>query len=135
MDSSIFLDNFIFLIILIILEFIEISLQKGSSLKEILNYNYSIYKYNIFIFFVFNFTFFYVLFVAIFLNKFNLWINIIIILKFIDISFKIYLFNRVDRENSSVIDSFFPSDIKLSKSLKYSNVTIYSSLMLLALLN
>lgn len=121
-----------FFLLLITLELLEMRVQqKGSSLYEVLAYNYSIYRESIFLFIVYNFTFFYSLFLIIYLNSSNFWLISISILKFIDIFFKIYLFQSLDR--GSDISTIVPADIKLTNSLKYSNLLIYGSMGLFGL--
>lgn len=120
-------------VLLIIFEVLEANTQKGSSLIEILKYGYSIYKYNIFIYLSMNFTFFYALFISIYLNDFNFWLASIVVLKFLDISIKLYLFQKIEREGFSALENFIPTDIKFTTSLKYSNLMIYSSMGLFGL--
>ncbi len=123
----------IFLIILIVLELLETNIQKGSTLQELILYNYSIYKHNLFTYFFYNFTFIYALLILFIIDINNFWLNFIVILKFFDISFKLFLFQKIDKYTKSVLKEFIPIDIKLTLPFKYSNTLIYSTLMLFAI--
>ena len=121
------------IIILIILEVIEANIQRGSTLKELILYNYSIYRHNIFIYFFYNFTFIYALLMLFMIDINNFWLNLIVILKFLDMSFKLFLFQKIDKNGESALKEFVPLDVKLTLPLKYSNTLIYSTLLLFAI--
>lgn len=127
------MQNEIFLIILIVLEIIEANIQKGNSLSELIIYNYSIYKYNLIVFILYNFTFLYAIFILFSIDMSNFWLNVIVFLKFLDISFKLYIFQKIDKSGEVALSEFIPMDVKITPLLRYSNTMIYSSLMFFAL--
>ncbi len=123
----------IYFIIFIIIEFIEASWQKESSLSRVLFKNYQFYKKRgLFLFLIMNSSFFYALFLAFKLNNFSFWLNSIIVMKFLDISLKLYLFQKIDREGREAFYNLFLEDMKMEK-LTYINMVIYVTALFFAL--
>ncbi len=123
----------IYFIIFIIIEFIEASWQKESSLSRVLFKNYQFYKERgLFLFLIMNSSFFYTLFLAFKLNNFSFWLNSIIVMKFLDISLKLYLFQKIDREGREAFYNLFLEDMKMEK-LTYINMVIYVTALFFAL--
>lgn len=123
------------IVVFALLELYENRFTKGSDVKEIILYQYSIYRYSLIMFILINPTLFYLIGISIYLDNYSLYMNIAIILKFIDISFKIYLFSKIDRESINVVNSFLPINTRFNSLTKYLNFIVYTSLLSLAILN
>ena len=82
-------------IIFVIIEFLEAKWQKSDDLNQVLLKNYALYKqYGLPTYLSANMSFFYTMAIAFYLNNFTFWLNMIVVLKFIDISMKLYLFQK-----------------------------------------
>jgi hypothetical protein len=130
------MDLIIIVSISFVLEFLEaFFFMKANTLKNVLKYQYSIYKYSLFIYILGNFTLFYMIFVSLYMNNFSIYMNIAIILKFVDISFKLYLFSKIDRESFDSLNLLLPIDMEITPLIRYMNLTIYPPLLFCAILN
>lgn len=118
------MTTYLFLILIFIfLEIFESTWQKAPTLYGVIYNNYSMYKKNIFYYFLLNPTFIYSIFLAFYLNLFNFWISSIVVIKFIDISFRLHLINKLSQGND--ITHMLPNDLKMNLTFRYLNVLIY----------
>lgn len=116
--------EFLFLLIVFILfEFFESKWQKSDSLYGLILNNYYIYKKNIFLYFIFHITFFYSIFLSFYFNNFNFWMSSILVVKFLDISFKLSMMKKID--NGLSLSEIMPMNIKMTSLFRYINVLIY----------
>jgi hypothetical protein len=118
------------LIIFIVLELFESKWQKSDSLHGIIKNNFSIFRKNIFIYFLLHITFFYTIFLSFYLNNFTFWMSSILIIKFLDISFKLVLMKKLSIGKS--VYELIPLDIKMTLIFRYMNVLIYPLTFLFA---
>jgi len=118
--------------IFIALELFESNWQKSTHFIGLIKNNYLVYKKSIFLYFLLNPTFFYALYLSIVLNNFNFWMSSIVIMKFIDISFRLFLLSKID--NDEPIDKYIPMNFAISLPLRYINTLIYPTMFLLALI-
>ncbi|NWF66668.1 MAG: hypothetical protein HXX81_04275 [Campylobacterales bacterium] len=121
-------------IILFCLEIIEAIWQKGGSFKEIVKNLYFYYNNNPILFFIRHFSLYYCLFIMISLNIYNLLLISIIIVKFIDISIKLYIFDKINNNDKNFLELFFSQDMEVSNRLKFLNVIIYPVLLFISLM-
>ena len=118
------MDNIIFLFSLFVaLELFESNWQRSPTLFGLLDNNYQIYKKNIFLYFIMNPTFFYALYLAITLNNFGFWMSSIIVLKFADISMRLNILKKIDKNED--ITSIIPFDMDMNIYFRYMNIFIY----------
>ena len=113
---------FLFLIF-IALEFFESKWQKSDTLYGLLNNNFQIFQKNIFLYFLLHVTFFYTIFVSFYLNNFSFWMSSILIIKFLDISFKLSLMKKLS--NGTNIEEIIPFNMTMVPILRYMGVIIY----------
>ena len=126
------MDTIIFLFSLfIVLELFESNWQKSDTLYGLLNKNYLVYKKNMFLYFIMNPTFLFSLYLAITLNNFGFWMSSIIVLKFLDISMRLNIMNKIDKNED--ITTLVPMDIDMNIYLKYMNLIIYIPALIFAL--
>ncbi|MCK5294608.1 MAG: hypothetical protein KAJ49_08155 [Arcobacteraceae bacterium] len=126
------MDNLIFLFALFVaLELFESNWQKADSLYGLLNNNFKIYKKSMFLYFIMNPTFFYTLYLAIILNNFGFWMSSIIVVKFIDISFRLNLMKKID--NDEDIKTMIPFDMPMNIYFRYMNLFIYLPALIFAM--
>jgi len=116
--------------IFIAIELFEINWQESDSLYGLIRNNFLVYKRNMFIYFILHLSFFYSLYLALSLNNFGFFMSVIIVLKFLDISFKLLLMKRLSSGKN--IEELIPFNISISVALRYLNVLIYPSCFLLA---
>ena len=126
MDTSIFLFS-----LFIALELFESNWQKSDTLYGLLNKNYLVYKKNMFLYFIMNPTFLFSLYLAITLNNFGFWMSSIIVLKFLDISMRLNIMNKIDKNED--ITTLVPMDIDMNIYLRYMNLIIYIPALVFAL--
>ncbi|HIP13195.1 MAG TPA: hypothetical protein EYG97_00090 [Arcobacter sp.] len=126
MDSIIFLFSLFFA-----LELFESNWQKSDTLYGLLDNNYQVYKKNIFLYFIMNPTFLFSLYLAITLNNFGFWMISIIVLKFLDISMRLNVMQKIDKDEE--ITTLVPFDINMNIYLRYMNILIYIPALTFAL--
>ncbi|MEA3354217.1 MAG: hypothetical protein U9Q33_10410 [Campylobacterota bacterium] len=125
-------DIYFLIIIFIALEIFESNWQRSDSFYGLIKNNYTIYKKSILLFFLLNPTFYYSIYLSVTLNNFSILMSSIIIVKFIDISFRLHLMNKIDKDED--ISNLIPMDIPMNILLRYMNVIIYPTLFLFALI-
>lgn len=119
------------LILFIILEVFESTWQKSNTLHGVILNNYKYFTKSIFLFFILHTTFYYSIFLAIYLNNFSFWMSSIIIIKFLDISFKLSMMQKLS--NGIDIIEIMPLNIKMTPTFRYFNVIIYPLSFLFAM--
>lgn len=110
-------------LIFVALEFFESKWQKSDTLYGLLNNNFQIFQKNIFLYFLLHLTFFYTIFVSFYLNNFSFWMSSILIIKFLDISFKLSLMKKLS--NGTNIEEIIPFNMTMVPILRYMGVIIY----------
>ena len=110
-------------LIFVALEFFESSWQKSDTLYGLIKNNFSIFQKNIFLYFLLHVTFFYTIYLSFSLSNFTFWMNSILIIKFLDISFKLTLMQKLARGKE--IAEIIPMDVKMTIVFRYMNVVIY----------
>ena len=110
-------------LIFVALEFFESSWQKSDTLYGLIKNNFSIFQKNIFLYFLLHITFFYTIYLSFSLSNFTFWMNSILIIKFLDISFKLTLMQKLARGKE--IAEIIPMDVKMTIVFRYMNVLIY----------
>ena len=123
-----------YIIILLLLEFMELKWHKGDNVKAIILYQYGIFNHNIWIYFSLQFSFIYLIFLSIYLNIFNFWMINLIILKVLENVLRIYLFSELNKGNNDLFDELFNNkDIKTSNRTKYISPIISAFMLFMAL--
>lgn len=117
--------------IFILLEFFESTWQKAPTLYGVIYNNYAMYKKSVFIYFLLNPTFIYSIFLSFYLNMFNFWMSSIIVIKFIDIAFRLHLINLLNKNED--ISRHLPIDVNMNNLFRYLNVLIYPLTLIFAL--
>jgi hypothetical protein len=125
------MDFISLLLIFVALELFESTWQKSASLFGFLNNNFNFFRKNIFIYFLLHLTFFYTIFLSFYYNNFGFWMSSIFIVKFADISFKLYIMKKLS--NGDLIEEIIPMNIPMTPSLRYFNVVIYPLTFLFAI--
>ncbi|AZL53465.1 hypothetical protein EI285_02335 [Aliarcobacter skirrowii] len=124
---------FYLFIFFIAIELFETNWQKASTLYGILENNFKVYQKNIFLYFILHPSFFYSIYLAVTLNNFGFWMSFIVILKFIDISFKLSIMQKLSKNYE--LSSIIPFDANITMIFRYLNLFIYPSSFLLATSN
>jgi len=120
------------IIIFIALELFESNWQKADKFYGVIENNYKAYKKSIFFFFLLNPTFIFSIYLAISLNHYTFLMNLIIIMKFVDISFRLNLCKKID--NNEDLSSIIPYNLEYNVVYRYINVLIYPMTFFLSLL-
>ncbi len=110
-------------LIFVALELFESKWQKSDTLYGLLNNNFQIFQKNIFLYFLLHVTFFYTILVSFYLNNFSFWMSSILIIKFLDISFKLSLMKKLS--NGTNIEEIIPFNMTMVPILRYMGVIIY----------
>lgn len=125
------MNDIIFLtIVFVALELFESNWQKSNSFYGVLKNNYLIYKKSLFLYFFMNPTFIYSIYLSYSLHNFTFIMMLIIGLKFTDISFRLHLMNKIDRDED--ITQIIPIDMPMNITLRYMNTLIYPLTFLLS---
>ena len=118
-------------LIFIVLEFFESTWQKSDTLYGLIYNNFSIFNKNIILYFLLHTTFFYTILVSFYLNNFNFWMSSILVIKFLDISFKLTLMQKLS--NGKELNEIIPMNINMNLVFRYMNVLIYPLTFLFAI--
>ncbi|MEN5387037.1 hypothetical protein [Aliarcobacter skirrowii] len=124
---------FYLFIFFIAIELFETNWQKAPTLYGILENNFKVYQKNIFLYFILHPSFFYSIYLAVTLNNFGFWMSFIVILKFVDISFKLSIMKKLSKNYE--LSSIIPFDANITMIFRYLNLFIYPSSFLLATSN
>jgi hypothetical protein len=126
------MDSLIFLfVVFIALELFESNWQKSDSFYGVIENNYRVYSKSIFLFIILNPTFFYSVYLSLTLNNFGFFMSSIVLLKFVDISFRLHLMKKIHYNED--ISSIVPLDIPMNGILRYINVIIYPTTFIFAI--
>lgn len=117
------MDLITLLLIFILVEFLESYWQKADSLHGLISNNFYIYSKNIFLYFTLHLSFFYTIFISYYLNNFSFWMSSILVIKFIDIAFKLSMMKKLS--SGSELYDVMPMNIKMTPIFRYMNVLIY----------
>ena len=123
---------YILISVLIFLEFFESTWQKAPNLYGMMNNNYVVFQKNILTYFLLNPTFIYSIFLAFYLNMFNFWMSSIIVMKFVDISFRLHIITQMNK--GTHLEELLPLDINMNNYFRYLNVLIYPLSLIFALI-
>lgn len=122
----------ILVIFFISLEIFESTWQQSNSFYGVIKNNYKVYEKNIFLYFLFNLSFFFSVYLSMKFNNFGFLMSSIIVLKFLDISFRLFLMNKIQKDED--ITYLVPMDIEYTSLLRYFNVLLYPVTFILAML-
>ena len=117
------MDLLSLLLIFIAVEIFESNWQKADSMYGLISNNFKIYEKNIFLYFTLHLSFFYTIFVSLYLNNLSFWMSSILVIKFLDIAFKLNMMKKIS--NGSSIDEVMPINVKMTPIFRYMNVLIY----------
>ncbi|WP_122894041.1 hypothetical protein [Arcobacter peruensis] len=117
------MDLLSLLLIFIAVEIFESNWQKADSMYGLISNNFKIYQKNIFLYFTLHLSFFYTIFVSLYLNNFSFWMSSILVIKFLDIAFKLNMMQKIS--NGSSIEEVMPINVKMTPIFRYMNVLIY----------
>ena len=118
-------------LIFVALEFFESTWQKSDTLYGLINNNFSIFNKNIILYFLLHTTFFYTIFLSFYLNNFTFWMSSILVIKFLDISFKLTLMQKLS--SGKEINELIPMNINMNLVFRYMNLVIYTLTFLFAI--
>lgn len=125
------MEYLLLLIIFIFLELFESRWQKADTLHGLILNNFYVFKKNIFMYFSMHVTFFYTIFLCFYLNNFGFWMSSILIIKFLDITFKLSMMKKL--LNGATLEEVMPMNIQMSNVFRYMNVIIYPISFIFAL--
>jgi len=117
------MDLYSLLFIFIAVELFESNWQKSDSMYGLITNNYKIYQKNIFLYFTLHLSFFYTIFVSLYLNNFTFWMSSILVIKFLDIAFKLNMMQKISKGSS--LEEIMPINPKMTPLFRYMNVLIY----------
>ena len=117
------MDLISLLLIFIAVELFESNWQKSDSLYGLISNNFAVYSKNIFLYFSLHLSFYYTIFLSLHLNNFGFWMSSILVVKFIDIAFKLSMMQKLS--SGSSIEEVMPMNVKMTPLFRYINVLIY----------
>ncbi len=119
---------------MILLEILEIYIQKADTLKEMIDNLYHYYNKSVFLFFLIHPSFYYVLGVTIYFNSFNFYSITILVLKAFDLFFKIELIKQRYYETVMDIELEKMMELKIPLSMKFLALISYVPLLYLSII-
>jgi hypothetical protein len=123
------------LLLMAIAEYIEIYWQKGDSLRSLLLFNQQSYNNSPAIYLLKHTGFILVLFIIFALGLVNMFTLSILVMKVVDLSFKLSIINKLNNEGEVYLDRLLNGgDFQISSKVRYSNIVIYPLLLFLGLL-
>lgn len=117
------MDLIYLLIIFIAVELFESNWQKADDMYGLIANNFAMYQKNIFLYFTLHLSFFYALGLALYLSNFSFWMSSILVIKFLDIAFKLTMMQKIS--NGQSIEEVMPINTKMTPLFRYMNVLIY----------
>ena len=117
------MDIFSLLLIFIAVEFFESNWQKSDSMHGLISNNFKMYKKNIFLYFTLHLSFFYTIFISIYMNNFSFWMSSILVIKFLDIAFKLNMMHKLS--HGLPLEELMPINLNMTPLFRYLNVLIY----------
>ncbi len=126
------MNFFLDIAILVLLEFIEANTPKANTLKELIEWLSALMRHNIFQFILLHSSLLYLLYFT-FSNTINsFFVTSAILMKSIDLGFKLYLISKVDKNGHfSIIEILKVPDMPIGNGLRYSGTIIYPLLVLI----
>lgn len=121
---------FILLVVFVALELYETTWQKSDTFFGLIEKNFYFYKKGIFTYLSMNPTFFYTIFLIFGMGYDEFWMFTIFVLKFVDILFRIYIMQKISKNED--LEILLSSDMKMNMFLRYFNVVVYPSLFLIS---
>lgn len=125
------MEYLLLILIFILLELFESKWQKADTLHGLIQNNFYVFKQNIFLYFTMHITFLYTIFLCFYLNNFGFWMSSILIIKFLDITFKLSMMKKL--LNGTTIEEVMPMNIQMTNIFRYMNVIIYPTSFIFAL--
>ena len=122
-----------FLIILIFLEFFEISWQKGKNFRDYVSNLFGYYKKGIIFFMLLHPTLYFILFAQMSLQNYSVLASILVMIKVVDVGFKISLMDKI--YNKKDLGSFEPllkENYDIPSGMKLLGIVIYPTLFFFA---
>lgn len=122
-----------FIIMMIILELLEAHLQKAGTLGAMIDKLYFYYNKSVFLFFMLHPTFYFVLFVSLYLHLLNVYIITILLIKILDIFFKIELIKQhyIDHDMDKELEKMLT--LKMAPWMGFLGVFMYVPLFFMAI--
>ena len=114
------------------LEIFESNWQKSDTFYGVIKKNYKVYEKSIFLYFFLNPTFYFSIYLSIKFNNFSFLMSSIVLMKFIDICFRLFLMNKI--KNDEDITFIIPMDMRYTFVIRYFNVLLYPTIFFLSLL-
>lgn len=123
------------IVLMIALEIIEANLQKAPTIGLMVDKLYGYYKKSIFLLFLSHPTLYFVLLVSIATKVFNIYIIFILLIKTVDIFFKIEMIKQRCIEKKVNIELAPILDMPITPLMSYLGILMYVPLLILGLFN
>jgi len=123
------------IVLMIALEIIEANLQKAPTIGLMVDRLYGYYQKSVFLLFLSHPTLYFVLLVSIATKVFNIYIIIILLIKTVDIFFKIEMIKQRCIEKKVNIELVPILDMPIAPLMSYLGILMYVPLLILGLFN
>ncbi|RBQ29790.1 hypothetical protein ACNSOS_04570 [Aliarcobacter vitoriensis] len=124
------METIYFFIIFIAIELFEVNWQKADTMFGLVENNYAMYEKSVFLYLGLHLSFFYSIYVAFSLSNFGFFMSSIIVLKFLEICFKLLFMQRLYQGRK--LEDIAPYDVAITPGFRYFNLLIYPSCFILA---
>jgi len=122
-----------FLVILIFLELFEVSWQKGQNFRDYISNLFGYYKKSVLFFIFLHPTLYFILFAQMSLQKNSALVSILVMIKVIDIGFKISLMDKIYKHKSlGNFETLLKENYNIPIAMKFIGVILYPTLFFFA---
>jgi len=122
-----------FLIILICLEIFEISWQKGENFRDYISNLFGFYKKGIIFFLLLHPTLYFILFAQISLQNYSIIASILVMIKVIDVGFKISLMDKIyNNRDLGSFELLLKENYNIPVGMKFLGILLYPILFFFA---
>jgi hypothetical protein len=136
LDQDIFntiATNLGFIILFVLFELYEARWQKADTFHKMIELNHKVYVKNPLQYFLLHTSFIYAIFLMQSTANYNFWMVSIVIMKFLDIAFKLYLIDKISKNSYNEATKLMPINVSMSPVMRYSNSFLYPLTFVFAL--
>ena len=131
--SQTILSNFGYILLFVVFELYEAKWQKARTFEDMIQINHKIYAKSPIQYFMFHSSFIYAIFLMQSTANYNFWMVSIVMMKFFDIAFKLYLIDKISKDRYDEATKLLPVNMNMTPTMRYSNSLLYPLTFIFAL--
>jgi len=131
--TDIILSNFGYILLFVLFELYEAKWQKARTFEDMIQINHKLYIRSPFQYFFFHSSFIYSIYLMQSTANYNFWMVSIVMMKFVDIAFKLYLIDKISKNRYDEATKLLPVNMNMTPTMRYSNSLLYPLTFIFAL--